>query len=459
MEPYELCACQAGRLLGRGDLSARELLDSVLDRAASVGAGLGAFVHLDADGARARARRQDARRAAGASCGPLHGVPFSVKDLIAVAGMPLRAGSEGTPPTPVERDAWCVGRLRAAGLIPFAMTRTDEFACGITTVGARNPHDAGRIAGGSSGGSAVAVSAGAGPLALGTDTGGSVRNPALLCGVLGLKPTLGRIGRTGVVPLSSTLDTVGVLARCLEDLALVLPLLEGRDPGDPSSASGIPPDRHVPGLEAGRARIGVVERRGWVQPIADAAWDAYLDAVGRLRDRGASLRTVDLPMMPEAPAIMMGVLGPEFASSQADVPPAQQERYGAAVRATIRTGRTLPAAAYTRALRLRRRLREGWRSAFAGLDALALPGVPRGATAIGQEAVRWGDGHEESVDAAFSRYVCGPSLAGLPVLAVPHGTDGDGMPLGVQLVGRPFAEHAVLELARGLRSGPLSITR
>ncbi|MER6811946.1 amidase [Spirillospora sp. NPDC000708] len=414
----------AGRTLDgvRGDLrsgaaTAAGLLDRALE---SIDPTLNAFVTVDAEGAAAAARAADEELAAGRDRGPLHGVPVAVKDIIDVAGLPTGMGSAHFDGYVADRDAACVARLRAAGAVIVGKTTTHEFAYGAsgdTAVNgpSRNPHDPSRISGGSSGGSAVAVAAGMVPLALGTDTGGSVRIPAAFCGVAGFKPAYGAVPTEGVFPLSVSFDHVGVLAATAADCRTAYRVLTGQ----PEDA----PPRHE-GL-----------RVAWVEgaPVADEVAEVV---------RG---------LLPDAPAerVELRELRRVFAAIQdseayevhaervADAP----ELYQPATLDRLRRAGETPGWRYVRASRERARFMEEAAGLLRRHDVLALPTVPITAPEIGRAECALG-----RVQPALLSLTCPWNVLGLPALSVPAGRAG-GLPVGLQLVTSPGREDLLFALA------------
>jgi aspartyl-tRNA(Asn)/glutamyl-tRNA(Gln) amidotransferase subunit A len=414
----------AGRTLDgvRGDLrsgaaTAAGLLDRVLE---SIDPALNAFVTVDAEGAAAAARAADEELAAGRDRGPLHGVPVAVKDIIDVAGLPTGMGSAHFDGYVADRDAACVARLRAAGAVIVGKTTTHEFAYGAsgdTAVNgpSRNPHDPSRISGGSSGGSAVAVAAGMVPLALGTDTGGSVRIPAAFCGVAGFKPAYGAVPTEGVFPLSVSFDHVGVLAATAADCRTAYRVLTGQPEDVPARHEGL--------------------RVAWIEgaPVADEVAQVV---------RG---------LLPDAPAerVELRELRRVFAAIQdseayevhaervADAP----ELYQPATLDRLRRAGETPGWRYVRASRERARFMEEGAGLLRRHDVLALPTVPITAPEIGRAECALG-----RVQPALLSLTCPWNVLGLPALSVPAGTAG-GLPVGLQLVTSPGREDLLFALA------------
>jgi aspartyl-tRNA(Asn)/glutamyl-tRNA(Gln) amidotransferase subunit A len=426
----------ARRALDAAQVGVLELVESALDRAATLQPRLGAFAELTPELARAQARRADDDLRAGRSRGPLHGLPLAVKDVIDVAGVPTRMGTPGAGHHLPDRDAASVAALVDAGAIVIGKTTTHELALGMTTPGARNPHDPSRIAGGSSGGSAVAVAAGIAAVALGTDTNGSIRSPAAHCGAVGLKPTREAIPRTGIAALAWTQDTVGLLAPDLDTVEAAWEALRAAHAAVQSDAAAA--------SRAARVRVGVDrDAIGAASPeVARAVTDALAAADVDLVD-------VDGPDLALAPAASVLAIFVEAAEAWGDALDADPRGFGPGTRGALKAGREVPRAAYEGAKRARILVAERMRATFNNhdLDALALPTVPITATPAGQDRIAFG-GRDRSVEALQSAYLAPASLTGQPALSVPCGRGRDDLPIGFQLLGRAHAEAALLKVAR-----------
>lgn len=430
MRPYELTLTAAAHAVQNRELSPVELVDSVLARLAEVEPGLGAYVTVTANRARESARRAEREIAAGDRRGPLHGIPLGLKDLIDAAGLATTGSSRVRADHCAATDSTVAARLAAAGAVLVGKTHTHEFAYGLVTPQTVNAWDPGRIAGGSSGGSAVAVAAGAATFALGTDTGGSIRVPAALNGVVGLKPTYDLVPRDGVVSLSWSLDHVGPLTRTVADAALVLPVLTGRE--------GSTVDTEITGLRIGVPRNYYFER---VDPEVETAVRA---AIARLESLDARLVEVEIPMTRYIQATQWGLMVPEATAYHERTLRAAPELYSADVRVLLEAGELMPAGDYLRAQRARTLMRREWLRLLDTVDVLAAPTVPLTAVLTEQHSVTWPDGTTESVSDAYVRLSAPANITGVPSLTVPVGRDHAGLPIGMQLMGRPFAEDALL---------------
>ncbi|MFH9419935.1 amidase [Streptomyces sp. NPDC017529] len=450
---YRLTLTEAARLIADRSLSPVELTTSLLDRIAAVDPKSGAYVTVTAEAALRAAREAEREIAAGRHRGPLHGVPVALKDLIDVAGVPTTASSRVRAGHVAVADAAVTERLRAAGAVLIGKTHTHEFAFGLITPQTRNAWSPEHVAGGSSGGSAAAVAAGTATFALGTDTGGSIRVPAALNHVVGLKPTYGLIPRHGVTSLAWSLDHVGPLTRTAGDAALVLQALAGHDPRDPASLDHPREDytRNL-GASVSGLRIGIPTAYYFdrVQPQVAAAVRA---AVGALTALGATAVPVHVPMTEYVHAAQWGLMVPEAAAYHQDTLRAAPELYSEDVRTLLEAGEFVPATDYIRAQRTRTLMHQAWLSLFDGtdgadgIDAIAAPTVPATAARSGQPSFTWPDGSTEPVSDAYVRLSAPANLTGFPALSLPVGLDDQGLPIGMQLIGRPLSEPTLFQLA------------
>ncbi|WP_328738632.1 amidase family protein [Streptomyces erythrochromogenes] len=444
MQPYELTVADAAEAVRTRRVSPVELVDSVLERIEQVQPRLGAYASVTADRARDAARRAADEIAGAGARGPLHGIPAGLKDLIDVAGTATSASSRVREGHRATADSTVAARLSAAGAVFVGKTHTHEFAYGLTTPQTANAWDRGRVAGGSSGGSAVAVAARAATFALGTDTGGSIRVPAALNGVVGLKPTYGLVPRHGVTALSWSLDHVGPITRTVEDAALVLGALAGHDPRDPASVAA-PPAGHRPGpgTDLTGLRVGVPANYYFdhVDPHVEAA---VRRAIARLEELGARLVDVEIPMARYIRATHWGLMVPEASAYHERTLRAVPDLYSADVRVLLEAGELMTAGDYLRAQRARTLVRQAWLDMAATVDVIAAPTVPMTAVDSGRTTVTWGDGTVESVSDAYVRLSAPANVTGVPALTVPVGLDPQGLPIGMQLMGRPFDEATVL---------------
>ncbi|GGI88679.1 amidohydrolase [Saccharopolyspora subtropica] len=411
-----------GARLRSGAETSRSLVERAL--AAAERSTTGAFVAVQPESALAAAAAADRELAGGRDRGPLHGIPVAVKDNIDVAGYWTRCGTPGLGHHLAERDAEVVGRLRAAGAVVVGKTRTHELAWGMITPGCRNPRDPNRITGGSSGGSAAAVAEGIVPLALGTDTGGSVRNPAALCGVVGVKLEAGAVPMTGIAPLAPTQDCAGVFATSTDDCAAAL------------AALAIPP-------RSGEIRaVGVISDR-WAQRVQPEVAAALADSVEVLRSQGIEVVDVAVRHAELAPAASYVIM---LAESAHEWFPATG--VGDEVRDLLRLGANVRRGDYDLALSARSAIRAGLDEALRRVDALLLPGSPVVAPPIGAKLVECA-GREVPVAAAFTAMTALASVTGAAAVSVPAPVDG--LPVGVQCIAS--STGAALHCAELLHTG------
>ena len=414
-------------------------------------AALNAFITVTADVALAEARAAEHEIARGEYRGPLHGVPVSLKDLIDTRGIRTTSGSRILSEHVPAGDAAVTERLHAAGAVLLGKNALHEFAFGVTNDNphfgpTRNPWRQDRIPGGSSGGSGAAVAAGLGPASLGTDTGGSVRIPASLCGVVGLKPTYGRVSRRGVFPLSWTLDHVGPLARTVEDAATVLQAIAGPDPGDPSTLGHPVPD-FAAGLRqpiAG-ARVGVVTD-AYHEEMTEDVRTQFRAALDVLTSLGLRAELVPYPRPNDGRTSAFAVILAEAASIHEDWVRDRPEDYGPETLDLLRQGLFVTAAQYLRAQKVRTLLLREIEELFRPYEALVLPTTPATAPAIKQKTIALA-GREVEVRSLLTRFTRLINLVGLPAISVPCGFGTDDLPVGLQIVGRPMDEQTILAIA------------
>ena len=443
----ELVAALAAR-----KVSAEEATRACLDRIARLDGRLHAFITLDAAGALARARALDADLAAGHRRGPLHGVPLAYKDLCQVPGLPTSCGTRTADyfTSPVECTA--VSRLHAAGAVTLGKLNMTELALGPFGDNPHhgdvdNPWRAGHVSGGSSSGSGAAVAAGLAYGALGSDTGGSIRLPAACCGIVGIKPTYGRVSRAGAMPLSWSLDHLGPMARTVRDAALMLEIVAGPDPHD-ATCSPRPVGALVAGLDHGPAGLRVaLPENYYFDGVAPEVRAAVEVAAGVLAGLGARVRPLRLPDPATATDVANILARSESAAIHARVLRERPHELGGAVRSRLEVGLHVLAHDYLQAGRLRARLtREFVAEVFAETDVVLAPAIPEPAPALAAVTVGPVDEVVRRMG-RFSRLTRPFNVLGLPVVALPCGAAADGRPLGLQVVGRPFDEATVLRVA------------
>jgi aspartyl-tRNA(Asn)/glutamyl-tRNA(Gln) amidotransferase subunit A len=434
-------------------VSAVELATAAINRIERQDGRLRAFITITAEQAMEEARQADHELASGVDRGPLHGIPIALKDLFATRGVRTTAGSRIYENFVPDYDATVVERLRAAGAVIFGKLNMHEMAYGITSANphfgpVRNPWNPEHSPGGSSGGSAAAVATGMVYMAMGTDTGGSIRIPAAFCGVVGLKPTYGRVSRFGVLPLGWTLDHMGPLTRTVRDAALVLNAIAGPDPRDPTASRRPVPDFvPEPQCTIRGLRIGVPESFFFDRLDPDVE-HAVRGAIARAESLGAAVRPVRLPDVAALNAVARVVLLSE-ASAVAQPALDRRELFGPDVLALFDQGRLVPATDYINAQRLRRAMRREFGRLWHDIDCLITPTTPNTAPRIGQTTVSLG-GCEEDVRLATTRLVRGINALGYPALSIPCGVSGERLPIGAQIIGPPFEEARILRLGAAL---------
>ncbi|MBR1126077.1 Asp-tRNA(Asn)/Glu-tRNA(Gln) amidotransferase subunit GatA [Bradyrhizobium lablabi] len=427
-------------------LRSADLAENALDRIARFDGKLESFVCV-ADDARAQAAAADREIAEGRWRGHLHGVPVAIKDNYLTANMPTGAGTDARGVEFARQDSAVVARLRAAGAVIIGKTRMHEFAWGNVTPPAKNPWDTSRVPGGSSGGSGAAVAARIVPMAMGSDTGGSIRIPAALCGTVGLKPTFGRVSRAGIVPHSWSLDHAGPLSYTVADSAHTLNAISGHDPNDPGSARIDVPDFSAAlGQPVAGLRIGICRNHMFDSNQPDVG-EAIESAIRFYRDAGAHLVEFELPIL----AFGLGaIFAIELSSSTAyhsrNLASGAAKGFTDDVRTLVEMGRMVSGADYLKAEQLRRTLIDDLAKVFADVDVIIGPTCPLTAWPIGEWSVRIGD-QDESVLAASWRLTYPWNLAGLPAISLPCGFDSAGLPIGLQLAARPFDEANLIRAA------------
>lgn len=453
----EMSVPALGRALRDGSLSPVELAEAALRRIEAIDGRVRAFVTVTRERALSDARQAERELHAGTDRGPLHGIPLTLKDLVATRGIRTTASSQVLADYIPDYDAAVAERLTAAGVVLLGKTNTHEFAYGTFTRPTANPWDLERIPGGSSGGSAAALAARMCSLTIGTDTGGSIRIPAACCGVTGLKPTYGLVSAYGIIPLSWSLDHPGPLARSAEDCAVMLDALAGYDPRDPASLPN-PPTKPayaaaLPPLAAESAplaglRLGAPEDAYFAaEPEISSAVKA---ALATLAELGAEIESARLPdELADLFRAYRGVQMPEATAAHIEAGwwPTRADAYSPIVRSRLETGGQLPATEYVLAQRLRRAFSEGMRALMQRVDALALPTLPILPPRIDQldQPVRIGNS-EFDASSALLRFTFPFNMTGQPALSLPCGFSTSGLPIGLQLVGRHLDEAVLLRI-------------
>jgi aspartyl-tRNA(Asn)/glutamyl-tRNA(Gln) amidotransferase subunit A len=444
---------ELSRLIASKEVSPVEVVQAHLDRIAALDGTLKAYITVMADSALQAAKTAEAAVMGGNGLGPLHGVPIGLKDLYCTRGVKTTGGSKILADWVPSDDATVVSRLAAAGAIVLGKLNMHEFAYGPEGLNPHygtpwNPWDktTHRICGGSSSGSGAAVAAGICSGALGSDTGGSIRIPASLCGITGIKPTYGRVSRAGALPLAWSLDHVGPMGRSAADCALMLGTMAGYDPRDPTTSVLPVPDYlaaltgQVKGLRVGVLRAVFLEA---TDPAARALVEA---AVKTLEGLGASAQEVNLELTRYSAAASYAVISPEAYAYHENWIKTRPREYGADVRQRLLVGAFVSGADYLKGQRVRALIRDEVDRALARLDVLVCATTPMPAPAVGQSEVTIG-AERQPVRPSLIRFTRPFNLSGHPAASVPCGFTAGGLPVGLQIIGRPFDEATVLRVA------------
>lgn len=447
-------ASEIAAAVSSGAVSARAVTEAVLARIAAVDPTVNAFTDVTAARARATADRVDARRAEGQDTGPLAGVPFAVKNLFDVAGLPTRAGSRiNRELPPCAADATLVTKMEAAGAVLVGALNMGEYAYDFTGENvhdgaSRNPHDLSRMTGGSSGGSGAAVAAGLVPIALGSDTNGSIRVPSSLCGTFGLKPTFGRLSRGGSFPFVTALDHLGPFARSVADLAAAYDAMQGEDVRDPGQTPR-PFEPVSAQIDGGISGLKIAVAGGYFRARALPEALAAVDRVAAVLGAGES---VDIPDAARARASAFIITAAEGASLHARRLAARPQEFDPAVRDRLFAGLAIPASWVDAAQRFRRHFRAEMLKLFQEWDVLIAPATPCRAPRIGQKTFVLG-GEEMLVRPNMGLFTQPISFIGLPVVAAPvwlETAEASHLPIAVQVIAPPWREDLALRVAAAL---------
>ncbi len=444
---------EAAAQLRAKKISSVELVSDALSQIAKLNPKLNAFITVLDERSREHARKADGDFARGIDRGPLQGIPVALKDVFSTKGVRTTCGSKIFEHNVPDRDSAVAEKLDEAGSILIGKTGLHEFAYGVTSnnphFGAiRNPRNPDRIPGGSSGGSGAAVAAGMAFMAMGSDTGGSIRIPAAYCGTVGLKPTSGRISRHGVMPLDFSLDHMGPLTRSVRDAAATIDALAGYDCRDDTSSTR-PVENYVPaeGCSIRGLRIGWPENYYFER--VDSCVKTAVERMGSLAESlGAAIIPVRVPDISAINTVGRVILMSE-ASAFFDTLGANRDQFGADVLSLYDQGRLLAATDYVNAQRLRRMMQREFAKLWDGIDCLFTPTVPMGAPPIGALTVEI-EGKTEDTRLATTRFVRAINVLGLPALSIPCGITDEHMPIGLQIVGKPFAEAEILRIGAAL---------
>jgi aspartyl-tRNA(Asn)/glutamyl-tRNA(Gln) amidotransferase subunit A len=474
VDPADLTIAEAGARLRSGALSAADLLAAVQRRASMTEAILHAYLTIDHEGARAAATAADAALAAGRDLGPLHGIPIALKDNMVTRGIETTCSSRILAGYRPPYDATVVSRLRAGGAVIIGKTNLDEFAMGSSTENSaygptRNPWDPDRVPGGSSGGSAAAVAVGSALAALGSDTGGSIRQPGALTGTVGMKPTYGLVSRYGLIAFASSLDQIGPITRTVGDAVTLFEAIAGHDPADATSYRGAMPDIRTT-LEAGVAglRIGIVSELSGEGTAPDVS-SGFHETLDALAGAGATIKELSLPSTAYAlsayyliaPAECSANLarfdgvryGPRIAGRTVEesMSATRRDGFGPEVTRRILLGTYALSAGYYdafygQAQKVRTLVMEDFRRAYSEVDVLVTPTSPTTAFAVGEKA-------NDPLEMYLSDICTIPSnLAGDPAISVPSGLDSSGLPIGFQVLAPALGEAVMFRVARAVEA-------
>ncbi|NUN15861.1 MAG: amidase [Myxococcales bacterium] len=411
---------------------------------------LRAFIAVQAETIFEMARASEARYSAGKPLSPLDGVPVAIKDEVDMQGYGTTGGTRFLGATPAEADSGVVARLRAAGAVLVGKTNMHELGVGVTGINphhgpARNPYDPSRCSGGSSSGSAVAVASGLCPVAVGADGGGSIRIPAALCGIVGLKPTFGRVTETGALPICWSLAHIGPMGATVADVAVAFALMAGHDDDDPNTWDRPPVTFDNPNTQDLRGiRVGVY--RPWFEDASSAVVKAAWAGVEALQSKGAVVIDIELPELVAVRSAHLVTFASEVVAARMQDTDAQKALYGLDLRLNLVLGKRLTASDYVHAQRVRHRLLKSWQRVFDSVDVIATPSTGQTASPIATDALATGESNLELTDRVM-RYAAAANLFGFPAISVPAGYDGGGLPAGLQLMGRAYEEGLLLRLA------------
>jgi aspartyl-tRNA(Asn)/glutamyl-tRNA(Gln) amidotransferase subunit A len=452
-ELTDLTLREAGDLLAARKVSAIELLDATLAQLDKTEAAVHAYAHVGREGARSAAALADEELARGIRRGPLHGIPVGVKDLLYTTDLPTEAGSKVLQGFIPAYEATAVSNLREAGAVIVGKTVTHEFAYGQDVPPTRNAWNQACYPGGSSAGSGVSVAVRSAFAAVGTDTGASIRIPGSVNGVVGVKPTFGRVGRHGIVGMSSTLDHAGPVARTIEDAALMLNTIAGYDANDPASLA-VPDEDFTSELGAGvdGLRIGVERAYYFSHFVTDDVRAATISAIDELGRQGATVVDVEIPELKLMSDVGLTLVLSDTSDYHRRMLRERWQDYTPGVRLMLELGNLVPASAYLLAQRARETMRQAVRRAFDQhrLDVLAAPTIPT--TTMPLDQLEVGVEDEESVFAAFLHHNIPSNLTGQPALSMPCGFSREELPIGLQLIGRPLGEARLFRIAHAYES-------
>ncbi|MFV0533111.1 MAG: amidase [Cumulibacter sp.] len=444
MQPREMTMVDLATAIAQREISPREVVESSLECIEALEPQVGAFATVTADHARAQAVAAEKDILAGRYRGPLHGIPIAIKDLINTAGIATTSSSQVRAGYVPEDDAAVIRSLNSAGAVMVGKAHTHEFAFGATTPTTRNPWDLSRIPGGSSGGTAAAIAYGAVHAGLGSDTGGSIRIPAALCGTVGLKPTYGLVPRTGVTSLSWSLDHVGPLTRNVADAAFMMNAIATYDGGDPASVRR-PSENYARLLSSGIEGMRIGVPTNWFTEHVDAEVASATSAgIEVLLSLGAEIVEVEIPMTTHLTAMEWAIMMPEASAYHRKAMRNCPELFTEETRQLLEVGETILATDYVDALRMRQLFKAAWMDMMADCDVLVAPSTFAPAVPAEDPVYEFPDGRVEAATPGYVRLSLPMNLTGLPSLQIPCGLNSSGLPLGLQIMGKPFSEASLL---------------
>ena len=448
---HRLTIAQAGEEIKARRLSPVELTQAYLDRISSLNDHLGAYITVTGEQALSSARKAETQIQSGRHAGPLHGVPVAVKDIISTKGVLTSAGSKVLADNIPDHDSTIIERLNSAGAPILGKLNLSEFAIGGTIdhpYGTpRNPWNTMHSAGGSSSGSAVATAGGLAAGSLGSDTGGSVRGPSAFCGIVGLRPTYGRVTRHAVVPMCWSMDTIGPMTRTVEDCALMLRVIAGHDPRDSSTSVNPVPDYAASLRNTVRGiKVGLPNEMFDFNGVDSQIKAGCEKAITLLEELGVEAERISLPTSAQSGAVFLAIADVDSAEFHSDWLKTRGDDYDWSTRTRLESATLTPASAYIRAQRARELIRREMIEALDRFDVIIMPSSPTVSPTIESATGSPGGYYQGRLDLSRRRYTSPAALAGLPSLSVPCGFSDEGLPMAIQIIGKPFAEETLFQV-------------
>lgn len=448
---HKLTIAEAGKAIRNGQVSAVELTEAYLERIECLNDKLGAYITVTAEQALSTARQAQREIQSGQIRGPLHGIPTAVKDIINTKNILTSAGSRVLSNNLPDVDSTLIKVLNAAGSPLLGKLNLSEFAIGGTIdhpFGTpRNPWNTLHSAGGSSSGSAIATSAHLAPGTLGSDTGGSIRGPSSFCGIVGLRPTYGRVTRHAVIPMCWSMDTIGPMTNTVEDCAIMLQVIAGHDPNDLSTSRSQVPDyvskldKNIKGL-----KVAVPQEMLESEDLDSQIRESILNAVSVLEELGAHTERTSLPSSAQSGAVFLAIADVDCAAFHSTWLKTQNENYDWSTKTRLESAILTPAVAYLRAQRGRELIRNELLSTLNRFDIIVMPSSPTTSPTIESATGSPGGYYQGRLDLSRRRYTSPAALSGLPAISIPSGFSNDGLPIGMQILGKPFAEDTLFKV-------------